>query len=330
MTVEWATYTQSLTDRPVKGMLTGPVTMLAWSFVRDDQPRGDTARQVALALRDEVADLEAAGIAVIQVDEPALRETLPLRQAGPTISRGRSSRSKLATSGVRDETQIHTHMCYAEFGDVLQAIIEMDADVISLEAARSKMAIVADLARRPATQRGRPRCVGHPLTPHPGGAGDRRASAGRHSSVPGPATVGQPGLRAEDPRLPRGPRHSGQPRHGDQPGQGRTLKTERPATQVVGAAREAPTTSVSPTTGPPAGARTVRERLAAGPTLSLRVHAAQDRAGRAADLAHDPRVGVAAALVRVGDLWRCGSTRENTISVVEHIAAGTTLLPVTT
>ena len=148
MTVEWATYTQSLTDRPVKGMLTGPVTMLAWSFARDDQPRGDTARQVALALRDEVADLEAAGIAVIQVDEPALRETLPLRQADRADYLAWAVESfKLATSGVRDETQIHTHMCYAEFGDVLQAIIDMDADVISLEAARSKMAIVADLAR---------------------------------------------------------------------------------------------------------------------------------------------------------------------------------------
>jgi 5-methyltetrahydropteroyltriglutamate--homocysteine methyltransferase len=148
MTVEWATYAQSLTERPLKGMLTGPVTMLAWSFVRDDQPRGDTARQVALALRDEVTDLEAAEIGVIQVDEPALRETLPLRQADRAAYLEWAVESfKLATSGVRDETQIHTHMCYAEFGDVLQAIIDMDADVISLEAARSKMAIVADLAR---------------------------------------------------------------------------------------------------------------------------------------------------------------------------------------
>ncbi|MDQ2835986.1 MAG: 5-methyltetrahydropteroyltriglutamate--homocysteine S-methyltransferase [Actinomycetota bacterium] len=148
MTVDWATYAQSLTDRPVKGMLTGPVTMLAWSFVRDDQPRGDTARQVALALRDEVTDLQAAGIAVIQVDEPALRETLPLRQANRAGYLEWAVESfKLATAGVADDTQIHTHMCYAEFGDVLQAIIDMDADVISLEAARSKMAIVADLAR---------------------------------------------------------------------------------------------------------------------------------------------------------------------------------------
>ena len=148
MTVEWATYAQSLTSRPVKGMLTGPVTMLAWSFVRDDQPKADTARQVALALRDEVRDLEAAGIAVIQVDEPALRETLPLRAADRADYLAWAVEAfRLTTAGVEDATQIHTHMCYAEFGDVLAAIIDMDADVISLEAARSKMAIVSDLAK---------------------------------------------------------------------------------------------------------------------------------------------------------------------------------------
>ncbi|WP_163505958.1 5-methyltetrahydropteroyltriglutamate--homocysteine S-methyltransferase [Fodinicola acaciae] len=148
MTVRWSTYAQSLTRKPVKGMLTGPVTMLAWSFVRDDQPHADTAAQVALALRDEVADLAAAGIAAIQVDEPALRETLPLRQAGRAAYLAWAVESfRLTTSGVDDRTQIHTHMCYAEFGDVLQAIIDMDADVISLEAARSNMAIVDDLSR---------------------------------------------------------------------------------------------------------------------------------------------------------------------------------------
>ncbi len=148
MTVRWTTYAQSLTDLPVKGMLTGPVTMLAWSFVRDDQPLGDTARQVALALRDEVVDLEAAGTALIQVDEPALRETLPLRQSDRAQYLAWAVDAfRLTTSGVRDDTQIHTHMCYADFGDVLTAIIEMDADVISLEAARSEMAIVADLSR---------------------------------------------------------------------------------------------------------------------------------------------------------------------------------------
>jgi len=147
MTVEWTAYAQSLTDRPVKGMLTGPVTMLAWSFVRDDQPQADTARQVALALRDEIADLEAAGTAVIQVDEPALRETLPLRAADRGgYLRWAVDAFRLATSGVADRTQVHTHMCYAEFGDVLGSIVELDADVISLEAARSKMAIVGELA----------------------------------------------------------------------------------------------------------------------------------------------------------------------------------------
>ncbi|WP_372410857.1 5-methyltetrahydropteroyltriglutamate--homocysteine S-methyltransferase [Streptomyces luteireticuli] len=147
MTVRWTSYAQSLTGRPVKGMLTGPVTMLAWSFVRDDQPLGETARQVALALRDEVNDLEAAGTSVIQVDEPALRETLPLRAAGrPAYLAWATEAFRLTTSGVRPDTQIHTHMCYAEFGDVLQAIDDLDADVISLEAARSHMQVAGELA----------------------------------------------------------------------------------------------------------------------------------------------------------------------------------------
>ncbi|MFB7089759.1 5-methyltetrahydropteroyltriglutamate--homocysteine S-methyltransferase [Streptomyces sp. NPDC056296] len=147
MTVRWTTYAQSLTSRPVKGMLTGPVTMLAWSFVRDDQPLGDTARQVALALRDEVNDLEAAGGSVIQVDEPALRETLPLRGADrPAYLAWATEAFRLSTSGVRPDTQIHTHMCYAEFGDVVQAIDDLDADVISLEAARSHMQVARELA----------------------------------------------------------------------------------------------------------------------------------------------------------------------------------------
>ncbi|WP_107417971.1 5-methyltetrahydropteroyltriglutamate--homocysteine S-methyltransferase [Streptomyces sp. CB03238] len=146
MTVRWTRYAQSLTDRPVKGMLTGPVTMLAWSFVRDDQPPAETARQVALALRDEVNDLEAAGVSVIQVDEPALRETLPLRAGGrPAYLAWATEAFRLATGGVRPDTQIHTHMCYAEFGDVLAAIDDLDADVISLEAARSHMRVAAEL-----------------------------------------------------------------------------------------------------------------------------------------------------------------------------------------
>ncbi|MBF8172338.1 5-methyltetrahydropteroyltriglutamate--homocysteine S-methyltransferase [Streptomyces olivaceus] len=147
MTVRWTTYAQSLTDRPVKGMLTGPVTMLAWSFVRDDQPRADTARQVALALRDEVADLESAGTGVIQVDEPALRETLPLRAAGRAGYLAWATEAfRLTTAGVRPDTQIHTHMCYAEFGDIVRAIDDLDADVISLEAARSHMQVARELA----------------------------------------------------------------------------------------------------------------------------------------------------------------------------------------
>ncbi|MCM2389807.1 5-methyltetrahydropteroyltriglutamate--homocysteine S-methyltransferase [Streptomyces albipurpureus] len=147
MTVRWTTYAQSLTDRPVKGMLTGPVTMLAWSFVRDDQPLGETARQVALALRDEVGDLERAGASVIQVDEPALRETLPLRGADrPGYLAWATEAFRLTTSGVRANTQIHTHMCYAEFGDIVEAIDDLDADVISLEAARSHMQVATELA----------------------------------------------------------------------------------------------------------------------------------------------------------------------------------------
>ncbi|MEU8440805.1 5-methyltetrahydropteroyltriglutamate--homocysteine S-methyltransferase [Streptomyces microflavus] len=147
MTVRWTTYAQSLTERPVKGMLTGPVTMLAWSFVRDDQPLGETARQVALALRDEVTDLEANGTSVIQVDEPALRETLPLRADEHAAYLEWATESfRLATSGVRPDTQIHTHMCYAEFGDIVQAIDDLDADVISLEAARSHMQVARELA----------------------------------------------------------------------------------------------------------------------------------------------------------------------------------------
>ena len=147
MTVDWFRYAQDLTERPVKGMLTGPVTMLAWSFVRDDQPLADTARQVALALRDEVADLEAAGAAVIQVDEPALRETLPLRAAErPAYLAWATEAFRLSTSSVRADTQIHTHMCYAEFGEIMTAIDDLDADVISLEAARSHMQVAHELA----------------------------------------------------------------------------------------------------------------------------------------------------------------------------------------
>jgi 5-methyltetrahydropteroyltriglutamate--homocysteine methyltransferase len=148
ITVRWSTFTQGLTEKHVKGMLTGPVTILAWSFVRDDQPLGETANQVALALRDEIADLEAAGIGIIQVDEPALRELLPLKTRDQAAYLDWSVKSfRLATSGVRDETQIHTHLCYSEFGVVLDAIDALDADVTSIEAARSRMDVVPELAR---------------------------------------------------------------------------------------------------------------------------------------------------------------------------------------
>ncbi|HEV7583111.1 MAG TPA: 5-methyltetrahydropteroyltriglutamate--homocysteine S-methyltransferase [Mycobacterium sp.] len=146
MTVEWATYAQSLTNKPVKGMLTGPVTILAWSFVRDDQPLADTANQVALAIRDETVDLQTAGIAVIQVDEPALRELLPLRRVDQDeYLRWAVGSFRLATSGVADSTQIHTHLCYSEFGEVIGAIADLDADVTSIEAARSHMEVLDDL-----------------------------------------------------------------------------------------------------------------------------------------------------------------------------------------
>jgi 5-methyltetrahydropteroyltriglutamate--homocysteine methyltransferase len=146
MTVDWITYAQSLTDKPVKGMLTGPVTILAWSFVRDDQPLADTAYQIALAIRDETLDLESAGIAIIQVDEPALREKLPLRNLDKqAYLQWAVGAFRLATSGVADSTQIHTHLCYSEFGDVIGAIADLDADVTSIEAARSRMEVLDDL-----------------------------------------------------------------------------------------------------------------------------------------------------------------------------------------
>ncbi|WP_104101197.1 5-methyltetrahydropteroyltriglutamate--homocysteine S-methyltransferase [Cryobacterium sp. M96] len=146
ITVEWSAFTQGLTPRPVKGMLTGPVTILAWSFVRDDQPLGETARQVALALRDEIADLESAGIQIVQVDEPALRELLPLKQKDQAEYLDWSVGSfRLATAGAAAATQIHTHLCYSEFGVVIDAIRNLDADVTSIEAARSRMEVVGDI-----------------------------------------------------------------------------------------------------------------------------------------------------------------------------------------
>ncbi|MET3898459.1 5-methyltetrahydropteroyltriglutamate--homocysteine methyltransferase [Devosia sp. UYZn731] len=143
MTVRWSAYAASLTDRPMKGMLTGPVTILQWSFVRVDQPRSETCRQIALAIRDEVIDLETAGIGIIQIDEPALREGLPLRHSDWDVYlRWAVDCFRASASGVSDATQIHTHMCYAEFNDIMPAIAEMDADVISIETSRSDMELL--------------------------------------------------------------------------------------------------------------------------------------------------------------------------------------------
>lgn len=143
MTVDWIRYAQSLTERPVKGMLTGPVTLLCWSFVRDDQPRAETCRQLALAVRDEVLDLERAGIGMIQIDEAALREGLPLRRSEwEQYLSWAVDAFRLATAVVRDETQIHSHMCYSEFNEIVPWIARMDADVISIEASRSGMELL--------------------------------------------------------------------------------------------------------------------------------------------------------------------------------------------
>jgi 5-methyltetrahydropteroyltriglutamate--homocysteine methyltransferase len=143
MTVRWSAYAQSRTKKPMKGMLTGPVTMLQWSFVRDDVPRALVCRQIALAIRDEVSDLEAAGICVIQVDEPAFREGLPLRRADwADYLDWAVVCFRLATSSVKDDTSIHTHMCYSEFNDIMPAIAKMDADAISIETTRSRMELL--------------------------------------------------------------------------------------------------------------------------------------------------------------------------------------------
>lgn len=143
MTLEWTVFAQQLTNKYVKGMLTGPVTILQWSFVRDDQPRQTTCNQIALAIRDEVVDLERAGIKIIQIDEPAIREGLPLKRAQwNTYLNWAVNAFKLSASGVKDETQIHTHMCYSEFNDIIESIANMDADVITIECSRSQMELL--------------------------------------------------------------------------------------------------------------------------------------------------------------------------------------------
>ena len=143
MTVAWSSYAQSLTKKPMKGMLTGPVTILQWSFVRNDQPRSETCKQIALAIRDEVADLEAAGIPIIQIDEPALREGLPLRRSEwDAYLKWGVDAFRLAAAGAAPETQVHTHMCYCEFNDIMPSIAALDADVISIETSRSDMELL--------------------------------------------------------------------------------------------------------------------------------------------------------------------------------------------
>jgi len=148
MTVEWSRFAQSITQKPMKGMLTGPVTILQWSLVRDDQPRSETCRQIALAIRDEVNDLEKAGITVIQIDEPAIREGLPLhRSEWKSYLEWAVGAFRLAASGAKDTTQVHTHMCYSEFNDIIEAVGDMDADVISIETSRSQMELLDAFVR---------------------------------------------------------------------------------------------------------------------------------------------------------------------------------------
>jgi 5-methyltetrahydropteroyltriglutamate--homocysteine methyltransferase len=147
MTVRWSSFAQAQTNKLMKGMLTGPVTILQWSFVRDDQPRAVTASQIAWAIRDEVAALEKAGIKVIQIDEPAIREGLPLRDENrPAYLEWAVQAFRISASGVKDETQIHTHMCYSEFNDIIAHIAAMDADVITIETSRSQMELLEAFA----------------------------------------------------------------------------------------------------------------------------------------------------------------------------------------
>jgi 5-methyltetrahydropteroyltriglutamate--homocysteine methyltransferase len=147
MTVRWTSFAQRQTAKPMKGMLTGPVTILQWSFVRDDQPRRETAFQIAFAIRDEVLALEKAGIRIIQIDEPAIREGLPLRKNNwPAYLDWAVKAFRISAAGVRDETQVHTHMCYSEFNDIIEFIAQMDADVITIETSRSQMELLEAFA----------------------------------------------------------------------------------------------------------------------------------------------------------------------------------------
>ena len=196
MTVEWIRYAQSLTDKVMKGMLTGPVTMLMWSFPREDVSREVQARQLALAIRDEVVDLEAAGIRIVQIDEAAFREGLPLRRnAWPHYLEWATEAFRLCASGVRDETQIHTHMCYSEFNDVIESIAAMDADVITIETSRSDMELLEAFE-----QFDYPNEIG-PFAARAEPGRDRRVAAQGGPADTRRAALGQPGLWPEDPRL---------------------------------------------------------------------------------------------------------------------------------
>ncbi len=207
-----------LTAKPMKGMLTGPVTILAWSFVRDDQPLAETANQVALALRDEIADLEAAGIGVIQVDEPALRELLPLKKADqPAYLDWSVDSFRLSTGGAETATQVHTHLCYSEFGVVIDAIRALDADVTSIEAARSRMEVVTDIAASGFDHGIGPGVYDIHSPRVPGRGRDRGAAAPRRRGDPDASALGQPGLRPEDPRLRGDQRLAAQHRRGHAP-----------------------------------------------------------------------------------------------------------------
>ena len=232
MTTDWIAFAQSLTEKPVKGMLTGPVTMLQWSFVRDDQPRSETCEQLALAIRDEVADLEAEGIKVIQVDEPAIREGLPLRRdRWDEYLEWAVYCFRVATAVVRDETQIHTHMCYSDFGDIMEQIQEMDADVLLIEAARSRMELLHDWERTGYAQEIGPGVydIHSPRVPPADEMAELLEAAAQ--VLRARADLGQPGLRPEDPRLGRD--RAGAAQHG--PGGQAAPRGAGRSGQVVGA-----------------------------------------------------------------------------------------------
>ena len=204
MTTDWIAFAQSLTEKPVKGMLTGPVTMLQWSFVRDDQPRSETCEQLALAIRDEVADLEAEEIKVIQVDEPAIREGLPLRRdRWDEYLEWAVYCFRVATAVVRDETQIHTHMCYSDFGDIMEQIQQMDADVLLIEAARSRMELLHDWERTGYAQEIGPGVydIHSPRVPSAEEMAELLEAAAK--VLDAGADLGQSRLWPEDPRLAR-------------------------------------------------------------------------------------------------------------------------------